>query len=299
MHMPLTMRQCCLAFPPGLRHEWMACVFLLLLFSFLIPLYLWPRSHLRKYFVSRSVSRRRSEAVRKPYVKPKAILYMELLPEERRPMSGTDGALYRRKQLMRQLPIYDQDPAQCHGLSDPEAQAMALFVKSYKEEALGVGEVALPGERGAPRDDATKQKNGKSAPDHQGPPTNGVLGDGGKKSEYRCDRCGEPAAADSPVVYAERAGRDRLWHPTCFVCAECGEALVDLVYFWKDDALLCGRHYCQRRRPRCLGCDELIFSEGYKQGPDGQAWHKDHFCCWVCGQPIGARCSCSQRSRPL
>ncbi|XP_029103497.1 LIM and cysteine-rich domains protein 1 isoform X1 [Scleropages formosus] len=228
-----------------------------------------------------------------------AILYMELLPEERRPMSGTDGALYRRKQLMRQLPIYDQDPAQCHGLSDPEAQAMALFVKSYKEEALGVGEVALPGERGAPRDDATKQKNGKSAPDHQGPPTNGVLGDGGKKSEYRCDRCGEPAAADSPVVYAERAGRDRLWHPTCFVCAECGEALVDLVYFWKDDALLCGRHYCQRRRPRCLGCDELIFSEGYKQGPDGQAWHKDHFCCWVCGQPIGARCSCSQRSRPL
>lgn len=72
-----------------------------------------------------------------------------------------------------------------------------------------------------------------------------------------CSGCGQLAALDSPVVYAERAGYDRLWHPTCFVCAECGEMLVDLVYFWKKDNLLCGRHYCQSLRPRCSGCDEV------------------------------------------
>lgn len=41
---------------------------------------------------------------------------------------------------------------------------MLLFVKQYKQEALGVGEVALPGEAGALRDVAT-QKNGKEATD--------------------------------------------------------------------------------------------------------------------------------------
>lgn len=73
-----------------------------------------------------------------------------------------------------------------------------------------------------------------------------------------CSGCGQPAALDSPVVYAERAGYERLWHPTCFVCVECNEALVDLVYFWRKDTLLCGRHYCQGLKPRCPGCDEVI-----------------------------------------
>lgn len=73
-----------------------------------------------------------------------------------------------------------------------------------------------------------------------------------------CSGCGKLVALDSPVVYAERAGYERLWHPTCFACAECNEALVDLVYFWRKDTLLCGRHYCQGLKPRCPGCDEVI-----------------------------------------
>ncbi|KAJ8361013.1 hypothetical protein SKAU_G00175380 [Synaphobranchus kaupii] len=214
-----------------------------------------------------------------------AILYMELLPEEKRPVTGTEGALYRRRQLMRQLPVYDQDAAQCHRMSEAEATAMTLFVKSYKQEALGVGE-----------------KNGKKSSEEQQesrPTANGTLGDCCKKSPYHCDRCGDLAAEDGPVVYAEQAGYERLWHPTCFVCAECGEALVDLVYFWKDGVLLCGRHYCQRGRPRCAGCDELIFTEDYQRGADGLAWHKDHFCCWECGQSLSTQCSCNLAKSPL
>lgn len=41
---------------------------------------------------------------------------------------------------------------------------MLLFVKSYKQEVLGVGEVALPGEGGALREAAT-QRRAKEAKD--------------------------------------------------------------------------------------------------------------------------------------
>lgn len=75
-----------------------------------------------------------------------------------------------------------------------------------------------------------------------------------------CELCKGAAPADSPVVYVDRAGYDKQWHPTCFVCVKCSEPLVDLIYFWKDGAPWCGRHYCESIRPRCSGCDEVIGS---------------------------------------
>lgn len=45
---------------------------------------------------------------------------MELLPESQRPVSGTNGALERRRQLLSQLPIYDQDPMKCQSLGSEE-----------------------------------------------------------------------------------------------------------------------------------------------------------------------------------
>ncbi|XP_066529299.1 LIM and cysteine-rich domains protein 1 isoform X1 [Hoplias malabaricus] len=232
-----------------------------------------------------------------------AMQYMDLLLEERRPVAGSEGALYRRRQLMRQLPAYDHDPSRCHSLSDAEVKAMAEFVKSYKEEALGVGEVALPGEGGAAKESTAKQKNEKDSkePLHPEPTTNGTMEENSKKSQCSCSGCGQLTAPDSPVVYAERGGYEKMWHPTCFVCTECGEALVDLVYFWRKDTLLCGRHYCQSLRPRCAGCDELIFSEIFHQEPNGQFWHKEHFCCWRCGQSLRVQCGCSSRhqSKPV
>lgn len=72
-----------------------------------------------------------------------------------------------------------------------------------------------------------------------------------------CELCKGVAPPDSPVVYSDRAGYSKQWHPTCFVCAKCSEPLVDLIYFWKDGAPWCGRHYCESLRPRCSGCDEV------------------------------------------
>lgn len=114
---------------------------------------------------------------------PQAMQYMELLPEDRQPVAGTEGALYRHIQLMRQLPFYDQDPTYCHSLSEAELNAMAQFVRSYKDEALGVGEIALPGEGGK-----AKQKDEKAlhSPQQSYSVTtvNGTTEENNQKNEY-------------------------------------------------------------------------------------------------------------------
>lgn len=70
--------------------------------------------------------------------------FIELLPPEKRPVAGTEGAVYRRQQMARQLPEHDQDPSKCHELSPAEVKQMQQFVRKYKDEALGVGDVMLP-----------------------------------------------------------------------------------------------------------------------------------------------------------
>ncbi|KAG7226849.1 hypothetical protein INR49_014199 [Caranx melampygus] len=227
-----------------------------------------------------------------------AMQYMELIPENLRPLSGTNGALERRRQLLSQLPVYDQDPMKCQSLaSEEEISSMLLFVKHYKQEVLGVGEVALPGEAGALRDaaiqrTARKQRIAATAtrkmlqytkttarPIEAPPPL------------LHCTCCHGEIAKESPAVYAERAGyHSALWHPTCFVCSECNQGLVDLVYFWSNQKLLCGRHYCQTVWPRCSGCDELIFCQSFHTAKDGQTYHHHHYCCWRCGQSLETPC---------
>uniref|UniRef100_F7EYZ5 LIM and cysteine-rich domains protein 1 n=2 Tax=Platyrrhini TaxID=9479 RepID=F7EYZ5_CALJA len=213
--------------------------------------------------------------------------YMELIPKEKQPVTGTEGAYYRRRQLMHQLPIYDQDPSRCRGLLENELKLMEEFVKQYKSEALGVGEVALPGQGGLPKEEGKQQEKPEGA-ETIAPTTNGSLSDPSKEVEYVCELCKGVAPPDSPVVYSDRAGYSKQWHPTCFVCAKCSEPLVDLIYFWKDGAPWCGRHYCESLRPRCSGCDEIIFSEDYQRVED-LAWHRKHFVCEGCEQLLSGR----------
>lgn len=46
--------------------------------------------------------------------------FMQLIPEGQRPVSGTAGALQRRRKLLTQLPVYDQDPMKCQSLTSEE-----------------------------------------------------------------------------------------------------------------------------------------------------------------------------------
>ncbi|XP_067611392.1 LIM and cysteine-rich domains protein 1 isoform X2 [Pseudorca crassidens] len=108
--------------------------------------------------------------------------YMELIPKEKQPVTGTEGAYYRRRQLLRQLPIYDQDPSRCRGLLENELKVMEEFVKQYKSEALGVGEVALPGQGGLPKEEGKQQEKPEGA-ETAAPTTNGSISDPSKEHE--------------------------------------------------------------------------------------------------------------------
>ena len=59
------------------------------------------------------------------------------------------------------------------------------------------------------------------------------------------------------AVFASRAGEEKCWHPGCFVCCVCNNLLVDLIYFFKDGNIYCGRHYAECYKPRCAACDEV------------------------------------------
>uniref|UniRef100_A0A4W6C3V9 Testin n=1 Tax=Lates calcarifer TaxID=8187 RepID=A0A4W6C3V9_LATCA len=218
-------------------------------------------------------------------VPPSAVRYIELLPPEKRPVAGTEGAAYRRQQMARQLPEHDQDPSKCHELSPAEVKQMEQFVRKYKDEALGVGDVLLPEEM------ALVQAGGQG----------GAGGVGAGRSmgiPGSCHHCQQPMRLGEPAVYAERAGYDKLWHPACFVCCTCNELLVDMIYFWKKGKLYCGRHYGDSEKPRCGGCDELIFSNEYTQA-EGQNWHLKHFCCFDCDCILAGETYVMENEKPV
>ncbi|XP_077139854.1 prickle planar cell polarity protein 3 isoform X2 [Ranitomeya variabilis] len=65
------------------------------------------------------------------------------------------------------------------------------------------------------------------------------------------------------------------------VCQKCSELLCDLIYFYHGGQVYCGRHHAELQRPRCLACDEIIFSVECTQA-EGFHWHTRHFCCFEC-----------------
>ena len=70
-------------------------------------------------------------------------------------------------------------------------------------------------------------------------------------------QCGGQINGGDIVVFAARAGHGKCWHPHCFVCGMCEELLVDLIYFYQDGKIYCGRHHAERLKPRCCACDEV------------------------------------------
>ncbi|KAL4656794.1 testin [Arapaima gigas] len=268
-----------------------------------------------------------------------AVRYIEMLPKEKQPVAGTEGAIYRKKQLAKQLPEHDQDPSKCHELSPSEVKQMQQFVKKYKEEALGVGDVKLPEEMinhaqaagggGQGVEGPARVASGTGADSGSGlvagsaaeaggvsheksrgrgttlaagalgtPGAPGALITSAEGQTYSCHHCQQPMKPGDPAVYADRAGYDKLWHPACFVCCTCAELLVDMIYFWKKGKLYCGRHYGDSEKPRCSGCDELIFSNEYTQA-EGQDWHLKHFCCFDCDCILAGETYVMEKDKPV
>ncbi|NXJ58838.1 PRIC2 protein, partial [Spizaetus tyrannus] len=110
-------------------------------------------------------------------------------------------------------------------------------------------------------------------------------------------QCGRQIAGGEMAVFAGRAGHGACWHPQCFQCSQCGELLVDLIYFYQDGRIYCGRHHAETRRPRCQACDEIIFAARCTEA-EGRHWHLRHFCCFECEGPLGGRRYLLRHGRP-
>lgn len=65
------------------------------------------------------------------------------------------------------------------------------------------------------------------------------------------------------AIFASRAGLSPCWHPACFACSTCQELLVDLIYFYQNGKILCGRHHAELLKPRCSSCDEVRWTKSF------------------------------------
>ncbi|XP_040178649.1 prickle planar cell polarity protein 3 isoform X2 [Rana temporaria] len=167
--------------------------------------------------------------------------YFRCLPEDKIPYVQSPGERYRLGQLLHQLPPHDSE-------GEEEQELLTLFSQKRKLENLGRG-----GVRPVPRS------------------TNGTV----------CNKCGHQIGGGDVAVFASRAGLGACWHPQCFTCARCSELLCDLIYFYQNGQVYCGRHHAELQRPRCSACDEVIFSGECTQA-EGYHWHTRHFCCFEC-----------------
>ncbi|XP_047118698.1 protein prickle-like [Schistocerca piceifrons] len=114
---------------------------------------------------------------------------------------------------------------------------------------------------------------------------------------YSVLTCEEPLSGGDMAVFASRAGPAACWHPACFTCCVCRELLVDLIYFWKDGRLYCGRHHAETLKPRCSACDEIILADECTEA-EGRAWHMKHFACFECDRQLGGQRYIMRDGRP-
>ncbi|XP_012284242.1 protein prickle isoform X2 [Orussus abietinus] len=199
-----------------------------------------------------------------PGLRPDQVhLYFSALPEDKIPYVGSAGERERVRQLLQQLPPHDNEARYCSGLSEEEKRELRVFAGQRKREALGRGH-------------ASQLEN--------------AHGTG-------CRECGRGIAAGEMVVGASRAGPSALWHPGCFVCCICRQLLVDLIYFWRDGRLYCGRHHAETLKPRCCACDEIILADECTEA-EGRAWHMRHFACLECDRQLGGQRYVMREGRP-
>ncbi|XP_068189599.1 prickle-like protein 2 isoform X2 [Antennarius striatus] len=200
-----------------------------------------------------------------PGLKPEQVYqYFSCLPEDRVPYVNSLGERYRIKQLLHQLPAHDSEPQYCNSLDDEEKKELRLFSQQRKRENLGRGVVRLF------------------------PVTmTGAI----------CKQCGRQICGGDIAVFASRAGNSSCWHPQCFQCVSCSELLVDLIYFYQDGQIYCGRHHAERLKPRCQACDEIILADECTEA-EGRYWHMKHFCCFECEASLGGKRYIMRESRP-
>ncbi|XP_051964263.1 prickle-like protein 2 isoform X2 [Xyrauchen texanus] len=200
-----------------------------------------------------------------PGLKPEQVYqYFSCIPDDKVPYVNSPGERYRIKQLLHQLPAHDSEPQYCNSMDEDEKKELKSFSQQRKRENLGRGIVRLF------------------------PVTmTGAI----------CQQCGRQICGGDMAVFASRAGHGSCWHPQCFQCASCSELLVDLIYFYQDGHIYCGRHHAEHIKPRCQACDEIIFADECTEA-ESRHWHMKHFCCFECETALGGQRYIMRESRP-
>lgn len=67
--------------------------------------------------------------------------YMQQLPASKLPISGSDGALYRRQQLEKQVPLHDLNANLCHNLTSDEVKCLSDYLENLKQNVAGQGKI--------------------------------------------------------------------------------------------------------------------------------------------------------------
>ncbi|KAI6176091.1 hypothetical protein M3Y97_00761200 [Aphelenchoides bicaudatus] len=179
--------------------------------------------------------------------------YFAALPNDKVPFLNSAGEKWRLNQLQHQLPAQDSDPSSLQ--TENERQEFQNFESARKRECLGRGQIVR-----LPFDNSN--------------------------SKRYCHQCKQLLNVDELVVGAQRFGEKAFWHPKCFVCVECKELLVELIYYKHEDNVFCGRHHAEQIKPRCASCDELIFSSECTEA-EGRVFHMKHFACTSCSCQLG------------
>ncbi|XP_065141046.2 prickle-like protein 1b isoform X2 [Paramisgurnus dabryanus] len=200
-----------------------------------------------------------------PGLRPDQVqIYFSCLPEEKVPYVNSPGEKHRIRQLLYQLPPHDNEIRYCQSLSEEERRELHMFSVQRKKEALG---------RGTP----------KLLP---------------RALQHSCEHCKENIRGGEMAVFASRAGPGPCWHPACFTCSTCHELLVDLIYFYHNGQIQCGRHHAELLKPRCSACDEIIFADECTEA-EGRHWHMKHFSCFECETILGGQRYIMKDGRPF
>ncbi|XP_061770269.1 prickle-like protein 1b isoform X1 [Nerophis ophidion] len=200
-----------------------------------------------------------------PGLRPEQVqMYFSCLPEEKVPYVNSSGEKHRIRQLLYQLPPHDNEVRYCQSLTEEEKRELHVFSDQRKREALGRGMPKI-----LPR----------------------------ALQHTCCENCGGGISGGEMAIFASRAGSSPCWHPACFVCATCQELLVDLIYFYQNGKILCGRHHAELLKPRCSSCDEIILSDECTEA-EGRHWHMKHFACFECETMLGGQRYIMKDGRP-
>ncbi|XP_054910583.1 prickle-like protein 1b isoform X1 [Poeciliopsis prolifica] len=200
-----------------------------------------------------------------PGLRPEQVqMYFACLPEDKVPYVNSPGEKHRIRQLLYQLPPHDNELRYCQSLTEEEKRELQMFSTQRKREALGRGMPKI-----LPR----------------------------ALQHTRCENCCGGISGGEMAIFASRAGPGPCWHPACFACSMCQELLVDLIYFYQNGKIFCGRHHAELMKPRCSSCDEIIFADECTEA-EGRHWHMKHFACFECGTMLGGQRYIMKNGRP-